>query len=332
MPGAARAGREPFTGRRRVTAFAQIPSFRWTTARSGRRDHPAAYRGPVPRTLRVTRTRAGVLGLAACVAAAAGLLSSSGSHPEAAPRPVAARPSPSAAPRTPEPTLPAAKAPPGLPVIDYWTAPRGFPADPAALSTAALTRGLHPTRSIAVYDAPGGRPRARLEPEISGMPLVLPIAERRSGWVAVLLPTINRRIGWLPPTGWAARPLRDHLILQRSKHRLIWRRDGVRQGAWTVATGTAATPTPPGRSFVLGRTPTSGTVYAGLDALALSSVPDNRRSLPAGLRTAHTGIHGWYSANAFGRSTSNGCIRMPRAAQRTLLKHIGHGTLVTVVD
>ncbi|MGW4944148.1 L,D-transpeptidase [Actinoplanes sp. NPDC004185] len=282
------------------------------------------------RALRVTRTGAGLFGLAACVAAGAGFLTSTHDHPATAPAPAA--PSPSVAAPTPEPILSAAPAPAGLPVIDYWTAPRGFPADPAATSLTGITEGLHPTRSIPVYDAPGGRPRARLTPEISGMPLILPITDRRSGWVAVLLPTANRRIGWLPPKGWSPRPLRDHLIVQRRTHQLIWRRDGVRQGAWTVTTGTAATPTPLGRSFVLGRTPTNGSAYANVDALALSSVPENRRSLPAALRGAHTGIHGWHDPSAFGRSASNGCVRMPRAAQRTLLKHIGHGTLVTVVD
>lgn len=289
------------------------------------------------RALRVTRTRAGLVGLAVCLTAAAGFLSRTDDPPVAAPPPVAS-PSPSATrspavpPRTAEPTLPAAPAPPGLPVIDYWTAPRGFPADPDPGTLRTPASGLHPTRSIAVYDAPGGRPRARLRPEISGMALVLPIVERRAGWVAVLLPTANRRIGWLPRRGWSARPLRDHLILQREQHRLIWRRDGVRRATWTVTTGATATPTPLGRSFVLGRTSTSGSVFAGLDALALSSVPEDRRSLPAGLRGAHTGIHGWSDSSVFGRSVSNGCIRMPAAAQRTLLRHIGHGTPVTVVN
>jgi hypothetical protein len=277
------------------------------------------------------RTRAGLIGLAACLTVAGGALTSGDDPTVAVPEPVV-EPSLSAAPRSAEPVLKAAPAPPGLPVIDYWTAPRGFPADPAARSLAAITEGAHPHRSIAVYDAAGGRPRARLESQISGMTLVLPITERRSGWAAVLLPTANRRIGWLPPKGWTARPLRDHLIVQRRTHRLTWRRNGVRRASWTVATGTAATPTPLGRSFVLGRTPTSGSVYAGVDALALSSVPENKRSLPEGLRGAHTGIHGWIHEDAFGRSSSNGCVRMPRGAQNTLLKHIDHGTLVTVTE
>jgi hypothetical protein len=241
---------------------------------------------------------------------------------------------PPATPVVPAPatTPPAAPAPAALPVIDYWTAPRGFPADPAPLSTATVTEALHPLRTLAVYDAPGGRPRARLRPSISAMPFTAPIVARSTGWVAVLLPSVNRRVGWLPAGGWVVRPLRDQLVVRRRAHQLVWMRDGVRRAAWRVATGTAATPTPPGRTFVLGRTPTSGAVYGGLDALALGSVPDDRRSVPAALRRAHTGIHSWYRADAFGRSTSNGCVRTPRDGQRTLLKHIAPGTAVTVVD
>jgi lipoprotein-anchoring transpeptidase ErfK/SrfK len=83
---------------------------------------------------------------------------------------------------------------------------------------------------------------------------------------------------------------------------------------------------------VLGRTTPHGAVYAGLDALALGSVPEDRAAVSHALRRAHTGIHSWYRSDAFGRSASNGCIRMPRAAQRILLTHIGPGTPVTIVD
>jgi lipoprotein-anchoring transpeptidase ErfK/SrfK len=226
----------------------------------------------------------------------------------------------------------ATPAPAGLPVIDYWGAPRSFPADPAPASTAALTRGLRPLSRRVVYDAPGGRPRAWLPRSISGLPVTVPIVERRPGWVAVLLPSINRRVGWLTTAGWTARPLRDQLVLRRRTHELTWFRDGARRAGWTVATGTATTPTPLGRTFVLGRTATSGSVYAGLDALALGSVPEDRASLPHALRTGHTGIHGWYSSGVFGRSVSNGCIRMPGAGQRTLLRNLAPGTPLTVLD
>jgi len=222
----------------------------------------------------------------------------------------------------------AAPAPAGLPVIDYLKGPRGLPADSGRLSAT----GLHPNGSVVVYDAPGGRPRAVLPPVIGGLEVVLPVVSRRSGWVAVLMPTVNRRMGWLPPHGWSARPLRDHLVVRRGAHELTWFRDGVRQASWTVATGAAATPTPLGRTFVLGTTGTRGAAYAGLGALVLGSVPEDRDAVAWSLRGAHTGVHGWRNGAAFGRSVSNGCIRMPAAGQRKLLSHIAPGTPVTVVD
>ena len=233
--------------------------------------------------------------------------------------------------RSPRP-LPAAAAPRNLMTISYFDEPRGFPSDPDPASTDAVTDGLQPAKTLAVYDAPGGRPRAFLPAVMNGLPVTVPIVERRDGWVAVLLPSSNRTIGWLPAGGWTTRTLRDQLIVDLSSHRLVWLRNGVRQGSWSVATGAAATPTPPGRTFVLGRTPTSGAVYAGLDALVLGAIPENRDALSDELRDGHTAIHGWSRSSAFGRSVSNGCVRVPPSVEKTLLAHIDPGTTVHVVD
>jgi hypothetical protein len=228
--------------------------------------------------------------------------------------------------------LPAAAPPPDLPVINYRSVPGGFPADPAPESTAAVTEAVHVSHRLALYDAPGGRPRAFLPPSIRGVPITVPIVARRAGWAAVLLPSVNRRIGWLPDRGWTAHPLRDQLLLSRAAHSLTWLRDGRRQASWTVAVGASRTPTPLGRTFVFARTGTDGAVYAGLDALVLGAVPDDRGAVAPGLRDAHTGIHSWYSSSVFGRSVSNGCIRVPRAAQEQLLHHVAAGTTVVIRD
>jgi len=242
-------------------------------------------------------------------------------------------PAPSSeAPRAPASALPAAPAPAGLPVFSYWRAPRGFPADPDQQSTAAVTEGLRLTAGRVVYDAPGGTPRAVLPASISSLPVTVPIVERRTGWIAVLLPSVNRKVGWLTAQGSVPVPLRDQLVLRRRTHELTWLRDGVRRAGWTVTTGAPATATPLGRTFVLGRVTPNGRVYAGLDALALGSVPDEPEALPPSLRSGHTALHSWYRASAFGRSISNGCIRVPRKGQQTLLKNIAVGTVVTVID
>jgi hypothetical protein len=224
---------------------------------------------------------------------------------------------------------PAAK---DLPAITYRQAPDGFPADPGPTDLVPVTEGLHAPERLPLYDAPGGNPRAFLPPDILGVPVTVPIVERQPGWVAVLLPSINRRIAWLPATGWQSRPLRDQVIVRLGRHELTWLHDGVRRDSWTVATGSDRTPTPRGRTFVLGRTETEGSVYGGLDALVLGAVPDDRDAVAPGLRDAHTGIHSWHSASAFGRSVSNGCVRVPKDGQRTLLDHIGPGTPVVVLD
>ncbi len=249
-------------------------------------------------------------------------------------QPAAVRPSssPRAAPAAPAVVPPARPAPDDLPRISYRRGPTGVPADPAPASLAHVTEALHPERRLAVYDAPGGTPRAFLPRSISGLPVVVPIVARRPGWVAVLLPSVNRRIGWLPATGWSPRRLADQLVVRLGAHELTWLRDGRPRRTWRVAVGAPRTPTPLGRTFVLGRTGTRGDVYAGLDALVLAAVPDDREALAPGLRDAHTGIHGWRRSSAFGHSVSNGCVRLAPQAQSTLLRHVPPGTVVHVVD
>lgn len=245
----------------------------------------------------------------------------------AAPAPAAPAPAPtSAAP------LPAARAPENLPVFDYRHSIAGLPADPEPASTVPVTTGLHPTTNLAIYDAPGGTPRAFLPPDISGLRVTVPIIDRRPGWVAVLVPSVNRRVGWLTDQGWTAQRLHDQLLVRLSTHQLTWLRDGQVRARWTVATGSSRTPTPLGRTFVMGPTPTDGPIYAGEDALVLGAVPENREALAASLREGHTAIHAWYRSAAFGNSVSNGCVRIPKSAQQMLLQNIPDGTAVHITN
>lgn len=248
-----------------------------------------------------------------------------------APQSSVASPTPVASPAEPIPT--AVAAPAGLHTISYLTGPEGLPADPAPMSDVQATTGLRPASgsTVVLYDAPGGVPRAHLPADISGVPVTVPVVGRQTGWVAVLAPTANRTIGWVPPGGWTEVPLRDRLVVTRSAHQLTWYRDGQAKETWTVTIGSSATPTPLGRTFVLGRSTLPGSVYAGLDVLALGAVPDDREAVGPELAGAHVGIHAWYR-NEFGRNISNGCVRMPPAAQSVLLAEIVPGTEVMVVD
>ncbi|SCL68237.1 L,D-transpeptidase catalytic domain [Micromonospora citrea] len=246
------------------------------------------------------------------------------------PAPTAA--SPTGAAPTPERVPVAAPAPDDLPVVDYDPAPKGFPADPGALDTTPLTEGLHPTRRIAAYTAPGGRPLAFLAPTINGVELTMPIAQRRAGWTAVLLPSANRTLAWLPPGGFTTVALRDQIVVERRAHRLTWYRSGRAVRTWEVSLGQRGQETPLGRTFVLGRTPPPESVYGGVDIFALGSVPDDPDSVPPGLRGAHIGIHSWYHDGELGENTTNGCIRLTKSGQRELLAEVRPGTEVVVVD
>ncbi|WP_428964214.1 L,D-transpeptidase [Micromonospora fluostatini] len=280
-----------------------------------------------------------VLAVPALVVAAllAGLALTRGTAPPASAPPTTApstrspsAPSPSgdAVEAVPE----AASAPDDLPVVDYDPAPAGFPADPGTMDVDPLTEGLRPTRRIAAYDAPGGRPLAFLDPTIRGVELTLPVAQRRTGWVAVLLPSANRRLAWLPAGGWTTTDLRDQIVVERRAHRLTWYRDGVARRSWPVSLGRRGQETPLGRTFVLGRTTPTGAVYGGVDIYALGSIPDDLDAVPASLRGAHIGIHSWHHDGELGRSTTNGCVRLTRSAQRLLLAEVPPGSPVVVVD
>jgi len=254
-------------------------------------------------------------------------------HPKApsstATAPAAGAPEDSA-PSAPATTPPAAPPPAGIPTITYTQAATGFPADPDQSSTTPLGEGLQVDSKLPVYDAPGGQARAYLTRQISGVDLVMPVVARRDGWVAVLLPSMNRSVGWLAPGGWQTRPLHDQIVVHRGAFTLTWLRDGVAQQKWTVTVGAPNTQTPLGRTFVLGRSSLPSKVYAGLDVIALGAVPDDKAAVADGLADAHTGIHAWYR-NEFGYRKSNGCVRMPPAAQKVLLDNIPSGTSVVVL-
>lgn len=240
--------------------------------------------------------------------------------------------SPSPSPSASRTAIPVPSARATLPVLDYFKRPpKGFPADTDLASTAPITQALHPTRKLALYDAPGGKALAYAAPTISGARLVMPIVAEQQGWRAVILPSANRTVGWLPPTGWQVVNLHEQLVVHLATHQLVWLRNGQVVGTWTVALGASSTPTPRGRTFVLARTSSPSKVYAGVDILALGAVPDHPEAVADGLFSAHTGIHAWYDPSVFGKNISNGCVRVPKAAQQQLIA-VAPGTEVLITD
>lgn len=238
---------------------------------------------------------------------------------------------PSSAPASVPPAPTAEASGPGLKAIGYAKAPDGFPDDPDPTSTTLLTEGLHPTRPITAYDAPGGQPRAYLAPAINGAPLTMPVVARTGDWTAVILPSANRKIAWVGPAGWTTSKLTDQIVIRRSTNTVTWFSNGQPKQEWTAALGAPATPTPLGRTFVIGRSTPHEKVYAGVDVLALGAIPEHPEAVAAGLQGAHTGIHAWYRNDVFGKNISNGCIRISKAAQQMIVG-LPPGTEVIVVE
>jgi lipoprotein-anchoring transpeptidase ErfK/SrfK len=161
----------------------------------------------------------------------------------------------------------------------------------------------------------------------------MPVVQRRQGWTAVLLPSANRTMAWLPPgDGWTTVPLRDQLVVYRGSHELRWLRDGALLRSWPVTLGSPQSPTPLGRTFILGRSALPGAVYAGTDVFALGAVPDDPGSVPTSLRGAHIGVHTWYNDLTLGKDVSDGCIRLTKTGQQLLLQELAPGTEVVVLD
>jgi lipoprotein-anchoring transpeptidase ErfK/SrfK len=192
----------------------------------------------------------------------------------------------------------------------------------------AGTDGLvvHPRAETAVYTAPDADAFAKIGPTQFG-PTWLPVVERTDGWVRVLLPSKpNRSTGWLPVQD-LERASSPYLIRVHTGSRTLELfRQGRRLGVWKAGVGARKTPTPPGRTFLLG------------------SIIDSKRSaspvvLPLGAHSptldtfgggpGTVAIHGWPRPDVFGAAVSAGCVRVPKKAL-TLLQKVPLGTLVLI--
>jgi hypothetical protein len=232
-----------------------------------------------------------------------------------------------------EEVVPAGPVPPGLQTVVYDKFQTGWAADPEPAKTTGITFGVHPLKPVAMYDKVGGKARQMAAPTIAtNVDLVMPVVEEKPGWFGVLVPSANRSIAWLPDKDLEKRPLNDHIVVYRKQHKLVWLKNDKPQREWEVTLGMTQSPTPLGRSYVLGQSKLDGDVYAGVNVLALSSIPDDPNSVPTGLRGAHTGIHTWKNDNNLGKDVSDGCIRLTKSGQLLLLRELEPGTPVTVLD
>jgi L,D-transpeptidase catalytic domain len=241
------------------------------------------------------------------------------------------RAAPYAEPGAPARPVPLSAAEIGrLPLATTFGSLSAAPQDPDPF---AAEKGLvlHPTATRVVYARPGGPPVAALPVSELGGPTWVPVVASQPGWDRVLLPTRpNRSTGWIYLPGGGLQIASDgyRIAVDLADDRLTVTDSGRRLGAWPVAVGAAATPTPTGRTFLLASMAPVHPTYSPL-ILALGLHSSMLGSFGGGPGTV--GLHGWPDPAVFGHPVSHGCIRVPEAALRVLAR-IPIGSSVMIVS
>ncbi|AIY18323.1 L,D-transpeptidase [Pimelobacter simplex] len=212
-----------------------------------------------------------------------------------------------------------------LPLSSTMTTIKAAPKDPRPTKTPKGTV-VHPQRMTALYDEPDGKPFAKVGPKQFG-DAWFPVVTRNRDWVQVLLPSRpNGSTGWIRSADLieAHSPYVVRVHLGARSLELI--EDGELVGTWTVAVGASGTPTPVGRTFVLGQIVDDKQPFSPV-ILPLGSHSDTLDSYGGGPGTV--ALHGWTDPSVFGQAVSHGCVRVPDDAL-ALLRTVPIGTPVIV--
>jgi lipoprotein-anchoring transpeptidase ErfK/SrfK len=237
---------------------------------------------------------------------------------------------PHAAPATPiQPIRVSSAQMARLPAATTYETTPAAPPDPApfAPETGIV---LHPEATRVVYARPGGPPVAALPVTQLGSPTWIPVVQSQPGWDRVLLPARpNRSTGWIYLGGGGLQTAYSPYQVQvnLATRRLTVLDAGNSLGSWTVADGTASTPTPTGRTFLLASLAPRHPTYSRL-ILPLGEHSDTLTTYGGGPGTV--GLHGWPDPAVFGHAASNGCVRVPPAALRALSRiPLGSPVMIT---
>jgi len=189
---------------------------------------------------------------------------------------------------------------------------------------------LHPTVTRVAYARPGGPPVAALPVTELGSPTWVPVVQFRPGWDRVLLPTRpNHSTGWIYLGGGGLQTAYSTYRIQISlaARRLTVLNAGHAFGSWPAAIGTARTPTPAGRTFLLASLAPARPAYSPL-ILPLGVHSDTLSTFGGGPGTV--ALHGWPDPAVFGHAISHGCVRVPAAALRVLSRiPLGSPVMIT---
>ncbi|HWJ08219.1 MAG TPA: L,D-transpeptidase [Nocardioides sp.] len=185
---------------------------------------------------------------------------------------------------------------------------------------------VHPKRMVAIYDEPDGTAFAKVGPKQFG-DTWLPVITRNRDWVQVMLPSKpNGSTGWIRSSQLAEAHSRFLVMVHLGSRTLQLFEDNREVGSWSVAIGAPETPTPVGRTFVLGQIVDDKQPFSPV-ILPLGSHSDTLDTYGGGPGTV--ALHGWTDPTVFGEAVSHGCVRVPDDALE-LLRIVPIGTPVMV--
>jgi lipoprotein-anchoring transpeptidase ErfK/SrfK len=208
-----------------------------------------------------------------------------------------------------------------------YTTVENAPAD-SAVDEATDGTVVHPVRTTPVRDAPNGNAIAMMPVKQFG-DTWLPVIEKQPGWVHVLLPSKpNGSTGWLQADDvkTASNPYLIRVHLKSMKLDLL--KNGTVTDTWKAGTGKESAPTPAGRTFILGAFSDPKQKYSPV-ILPLGAHSPTHDTFGGGPGTV--AIHTWPTADVFGTASSDGCIRVPKDALKTLTE-VPLGTLVLITQ
>lgn len=219
-------------------------------------------------------------------------------------------------------------APPPLPCASWTATVAAAPRDLDLHGPARHAR-LRPRVPVPLYAVPDvvAAPFAELPTDAApGLPTWLPVVGGRPGWALVLLPCRpDGAVGWVQLDRRVEQEQhRCHIEIDTHERTvtLISARD---RRTWPAGVGKSSTPTPRGRTFVLGQVaPARGLVDR---ALVLAAHAPTHLAHGAGM--AAVGVHTWPGAEDI-RPATDGCVIVPPDVMTVLTTCALPGTAVLI--
>jgi lipoprotein-anchoring transpeptidase ErfK/SrfK len=203
---------------------------------------------------------------------------------------------------------------------------RAVHAPPAGTYEVAIVK-----RRTALRAKPRGHVLARIGRRTEfGSARVVPVLERRDGWLRVMAAERpNGKTAWIDEGDTSSARIDYGMRVDISARRIDVRRRGQVVRRIRSAVGEHGTPTPRGTFAVTDKVPfTNPASPYGCCALALSAhQPATPSNWSGGDRIA---IHATPKAQTIGRPVTLGCLRVPAADARWLMRHVPLGTQVSI--